>query len=161
ADERTEDAHRGDGADRRDPIDRAHRRLRRLQARDDLPVRDPRFGDRALRAQSRAVLDGLEVALEAVLTVLAGTRFPERLLVEDRAAEGPAVETHGAQRVVAPEIVVRRGLKPDEQAGFLLHPPDERLEDVEIRLVRVVTGVEVDVGDPRLAPRRPDHLHDL
>ena len=101
----------------------------------------------------RAVADGLEVVVEAVLGVLARADLLEELAVEDLEAERDAVDAHLAQRVVALEVAVRRRLDADQEAQLLLDAHDVGLEDVEVGVAVVVAGVEVDVGDARLVAR--------
>jgi hypothetical protein len=54
---------------------------------------------------------------------------------------------------------MRRCLNADQNADFTLDATDVRLEDVEIGVAFVVTGIEIDVRNARLAPRRPHHFH--
>src|SRR6185436_12402220 len=160
-DQGPEDAHRRHGADRRDPVDGTYRRFRRLQARDDLAVGDPGLRPRAPVAERRAIGDRGEVVVETVFGVLARADVLEYLPVEDLEAERDAVDPHRAQRVVAPQVAMGRGLDPDEQPELLLDARDVGFQDVQVRVARVVAGVEVHVGDAGFVAGGANDLHHL
>ena len=93
--------------------------------------------------------------------MLAGADLLEQAAVEDLEAERDPVDADLLQVVVALEVAVRRRLHADQETELLLDPQDVRLEDVEVGVALVVPGVEVDVGDARLAARRPHHFEHL